>query len=103
MCSNVILPASLVGIFEALLSSAATTINEDVGNPSWQSRADFYITSILSSLPWGGAELVEVSCVWSILVWCKRGVGRLYLTGQLHQDVKSLVLVNSIKFVMESV
>ncbi|ONK68418.1 uncharacterized protein A4U43_C05F11300 [Asparagus officinalis] len=59
MCSNVILPGSLVGIFETLLSSAATTIDVDNGNPSWQSRADFYVTCILSSLPWGGAELVE--------------------------------------------
>lgn len=60
MCSNVVQPGSLVGIFETLLSAAATTIDEDSGNPSWQSSADFYIICILSSLPWGGAELVEV-------------------------------------------
>ncbi|ONK62902.1 uncharacterized protein A4U43_C07F9310 [Asparagus officinalis] len=60
MCSNVVQPDSLVGIFEILLSSAATTIDDDNGNPSWQSRADFYVTCILSSLPWGVAELIEV-------------------------------------------
>ncbi|KAJ6803538.1 nuclear cap-binding protein subunit 1-like [Iris pallida] len=59
MCSNVILPGSIIETYEALLSSAATTLDEDTGNPSWQSRADFYVSCILSSLPWGGAELVE--------------------------------------------
>lgn len=48
-------------IFESLLSSAATTVDEEKGIPSWQARADFYITCILSCLPWGGAELVEVT------------------------------------------
>ncbi|KAG8386641.1 hypothetical protein BUALT_Bualt03G0169800 [Buddleja alternifolia] len=59
MCSKVLQPTSLVILFETLLSSAATTVDEDKGNPSWQSCADFYITCILSCLPWGGAELVE--------------------------------------------
>ncbi|KAL5565830.1 hypothetical protein UlMin_028994 [Ulmus minor] len=59
MCSKVIQPSSLVVVFETLLSSAATTIDDEKGNPSWQARADFYITCILSSLPWGGAELSE--------------------------------------------
>ncbi|XP_050368577.1 nuclear cap-binding protein subunit 1 [Argentina anserina] len=59
MCSNVLHPSSLVIVFETLLSSAATTVDEEKGNPSWQSRADFYITCILSCLPWGGAELIE--------------------------------------------
>lgn len=59
MCSKVIQPSSLVVIYEALLSSAATTVDEEKGNPSWQARADFYITCILASLPWGGFELVE--------------------------------------------
>ncbi|KAM2057771.1 hypothetical protein ACFX16_030420 [Malus domestica] len=59
MCSKVIHPSSLVVVFETLLSSAATTVDEEKGNPSWQSRADFYITCILSCLPWGGAELIE--------------------------------------------
>ncbi|XP_004291754.1 PREDICTED: nuclear cap-binding protein subunit 1 [Fragaria vesca subsp. vesca] len=59
MCSKVLHPSSLVIVFETLLSSAATTVDEDKGNPSWQSRADFYITCILSCLPWGGAELIE--------------------------------------------
>lgn len=59
MCSKVIQPSALVVIFESLLSSAATTVDEEKGIPSWQARADFYITCILSCLPWGGAELVE--------------------------------------------
>ncbi|XP_060966908.1 nuclear cap-binding protein subunit 1 isoform X2 [Cannabis sativa] len=59
MCSKVLQPSSLAVTFETLLSSAATTIDEEKGNPSWQARADFYIACILSCLPWGGAELVE--------------------------------------------
>lgn len=59
MCSKVLQPSSLVVLFETLLSSAATTVDDDKGNPSWQACADFYITCILSCLPWGGAELVE--------------------------------------------
>ncbi|KAG6682662.1 hypothetical protein I3842_13G154200 [Carya illinoinensis] len=59
MCSKVLQPSSLVVAFETLLSSAATTVDEEKGNPSWQACADFYITCILSCLPWGGAELVE--------------------------------------------
>ncbi|KAI4348377.1 hypothetical protein L6164_009108 [Bauhinia variegata] len=59
MCSKVLQPGSLVVVFETLLSSAATTVDEEKGNPSWQPCADFYITCILSCLPWGGAELVE--------------------------------------------
>ncbi|XP_047329435.1 nuclear cap-binding protein subunit 1-like [Impatiens glandulifera] len=59
MCNNVLQPSSLVVVYETLLSSAAITIDEEKGNPSWQARADFYIACILSSLPWGGAELVE--------------------------------------------
>lgn len=61
MCSKVIQPSALVVIFECLLSSSATTVDEEKGIPSWQARADFYITCILSCLPWGGAELVEVT------------------------------------------
>ncbi|XP_028761163.1 nuclear cap-binding protein subunit 1 [Neltuma alba] len=59
MCSKVLQPSSLVVVFETLLSSAATTVDDEKGNPSWQPCADFYITCILSCLPWGGAELVE--------------------------------------------
>ncbi|KAL6975042.1 Nucleic acid dioxygenase ALKBH1 [Sarracenia purpurea var. burkii] len=59
MCSKVLQPSSLVVVYETLLSSAATTVDEEKGNPSWQARADFYITCILVCLPWGGAELVE--------------------------------------------
>ncbi|OVA14213.1 MIF4G-like [Macleaya cordata] len=59
MCSKVVQPASVVVVFETLLSSAATTVDDETGNPSWQARADFYIRCILSSLPWGGAELIE--------------------------------------------
>ncbi|CAH9076279.1 unnamed protein product [Cuscuta europaea] len=59
MCSKVIHSSSLVVVFETLLSSAATTVDEEKGNPSWQARADFYIMCILACLPWGGAELVE--------------------------------------------
>ncbi|KAI8020685.1 Nuclear cap-binding protein subunit 1 [Camellia lanceoleosa] len=59
MCSKVLQPSSLVVVYETLLSSAATTVDEERGNPSWQACADFYITCILSCLPWGGAELVE--------------------------------------------
>lgn len=59
MCSKVLQPSSLVVVFETLLSSAATTVDEEKGNPSWQARADFYIICILSCLPWGGAELSE--------------------------------------------
>ncbi|KAI7750295.1 hypothetical protein M8C21_005816 [Ambrosia artemisiifolia] len=59
MCSKVIQPSSLVVIFETLLSTAATIVDDEKGNPSWQARADFYITCILSCLPWSGSELVE--------------------------------------------
>ncbi|KAF8087926.1 hypothetical protein N665_0560s0004 [Sinapis alba] len=60
LCSKVIQPASLIIVFETLLSSAATTVDEEKGNPSWQAQVDFYIICILSSLPWGGAELAEL-------------------------------------------
>ncbi|KAK1556319.1 hypothetical protein Q3G72_002673 [Acer saccharum] len=59
MCSKVLQPGSLVVVFETLLSSAATIVDEEKGNPSWQACGDFYVTCILSCLPWGGAELVE--------------------------------------------
>ncbi|CAD5318429.1 unnamed protein product [Arabidopsis thaliana] len=59
LCSKVIQPASLIVVFETLLSSAATTVDEEKGNPSWQPQADFYVICILSSLPWGGSELAE--------------------------------------------
>ncbi|CAK9165650.1 unnamed protein product [Ilex paraguariensis] len=59
MCSKVLPPSSLVDVFDTFISSAATTVDEEKGNPSWQACADFYITCILSCLPWGGAELVE--------------------------------------------
>ncbi|XP_037491219.1 nuclear cap-binding protein subunit 1 [Jatropha curcas] len=59
MCSKVLQPTALVVVFETLLSSAATTVDEEKGNPSWQARGDFYVTCILSCLPWGGSELVE--------------------------------------------
>ncbi|KAL8151569.1 hypothetical protein V2J09_021377 [Rumex salicifolius] len=59
MCSKVLQPVALVVIFETLLSSAATTVDEEKGNPAWQACADFYITCILSCLPWGGLELSE--------------------------------------------
>ena len=47
-------------VFETFISSAATTVDEEAGNPAWQSRADFYVICILSCLPWCGAELFEV-------------------------------------------
>lgn len=59
MCSKVLQPGSLGVVFETLLSSAATTVDEEKGNPAWQARGDFYVTCILSCLPWGGAELTE--------------------------------------------
>ncbi|TYJ02749.1 hypothetical protein E1A91_A13G250700v1 [Gossypium mustelinum] len=59
MCSKVLQPTSLVVVFETLLSSAAITVDEEKGNPSWQARADFYVICILSCLPLGGAELAE--------------------------------------------
>ncbi|KAJ9164313.1 hypothetical protein P3X46_023908 [Hevea brasiliensis] len=59
MCSKVLQPVSLVVVFETLLSSAATTVDEEKGNPSWQARGDFYVACILSCLPWGGSEFFE--------------------------------------------
>ncbi|KAL5209716.1 hypothetical protein ABZP36_005339 [Zizania latifolia] len=58
-CSKVVLPNSIIETFETLLSSAATILDEETGNPSWQPRADFYVYCILASLPWGGSELIE--------------------------------------------
>ena len=60
MSNNVIPPASFVEVLETLLSSAAMTVDDDKGNPAWQSRADFYIFCIMASLPWAGLELLEV-------------------------------------------
>ena len=60
MCCKVVQPSALLVVFETLLSSAATIVDEEKGNPSWQACADFYITCILSCLPWGGSELIEV-------------------------------------------
>ncbi|KAL1823044.1 hypothetical protein ACET3Z_009822 [Daucus carota] len=59
MCCKVVQPSALLVVFETLLSSAATIVDEEKGNPSWQACADFYITCILSCLPWGGSELIE--------------------------------------------
>ncbi|KAK1393168.1 nuclear cap-binding protein subunit 1 [Heracleum sosnowskyi] len=59
MCCKVVQPSALFVVFETLLSSAATIVDEEKGNPSWQACADFYITCILSCLPWGGSELIE--------------------------------------------
>lgn len=70
MCSKVLQPSSIVEVFETLLSSAATTVDEEKGNPSWQARADFYITCILSCLPWGVAELFEVLYFGIKLIGC---------------------------------
>lgn len=67
MCSKVLQPSSLVVVFETLLSSAATTVDEEKGNPAWQAQADFYIACILSCLPWGGAELSEVQTFRSLI------------------------------------
>ncbi|KAG0594688.1 hypothetical protein M758_UG099900 [Ceratodon purpureus] len=59
MCNSVVSPAGLIELYEALVSSAAMTVDEDGGNPAWQARADFYVFCILASLPWGGVELSE--------------------------------------------
>lgn len=59
MCSNVLMPGSVIELFESLLSSAATIVDEETGNPAWQPCADFYISCVLSSLPWCAAELAE--------------------------------------------
>ncbi|KAK1367306.1 nuclear cap-binding protein subunit 1 [Heracleum sosnowskyi] len=59
MCCKVVQPSALLVVFETLLSSAATIVDEEKGNPSWQACADFYVTCILSCLPWGGSELIE--------------------------------------------
>lgn len=61
MCSKVVVPTSIIETFETLLSSAATILDEETGNPSWQPCADFYVYCILASLPWGGPELFEVT------------------------------------------
>ncbi|KAL8126640.1 hypothetical protein AgCh_013771, partial [Apium graveolens] len=59
MCCKVVQPTALLVVFETLLSSAATLVDEEKGISSWQACADFYITCILSCLPWGGSELIE--------------------------------------------
>lgn len=79
MCSKALQPSSLVVVFETFLSSAATTVDEEKGNPSWQPCADFYITCILSCLPWGGAELMEVKFLFLTLFFKKH---QKTLTGQ---------------------
>jgi nuclear cap-binding protein subunit 1 len=61
MCSKVVSPNSIIEMFETLLSSAATILDEETGNLSWQPLADFYVYCILASLPWGGQELFEVT------------------------------------------
>ena len=84
MCSKVLQPGSLVVVFETLLSSAATIVDEEKGNPSWQACGDFYVTCILSCLPWGGAELVEV-----MLICCLMD-NLLDLSGMIDFSVGSL-------------
>ncbi|KAH7278662.1 hypothetical protein KP509_38G051300 [Ceratopteris richardii] len=59
MSNNVIAPASLVEVLETLLSLAATTIDDEKGNPAWQPKADFHVFCIMASLPWAGIELLE--------------------------------------------
>eukprot|EP00250_Pteridium_aquilinum_P015137 c22401_g1_i1 orf=764-3292(-) len=59
MSNNVIPAASFVELLETLLSSAATTVDDEKGNPAWQPRADFYVFCIMASLPWAGIELLE--------------------------------------------
>ncbi|KAK1385426.1 hypothetical protein POM88_023161 [Heracleum sosnowskyi] len=59
MCCKVVQPSALLVVFETLLSSVATIVDEEKRNPSWQACADFYVTCILSCLPWGGSELIE--------------------------------------------
>lgn len=60
MCSKVLLPGSIIEVFEKLLSFASKVVDDEGENP-WQSCANFYVTCILSCLPWGGAELSEVT------------------------------------------
>lgn len=84
MCSKVVQPSSLVVVFETLLSSAATIVDDEKGNPAWQARADFYITCILSCLPWGGAELGEVYFLLLFL---------LYFGAQIFQELLQQFLI----------
>lgn len=52
-CNSVASPASLIELYEVLISSAAIMVNEDgASNLAWQAQAEFYVFCILVSLPW---------------------------------------------------
>lgn len=96
MCSNVVAPGSVIDVFEMLVSSAATTVDEERGNPSWQPRADFYVSCILGSLPWGGLELAEVN-----ILFISRQSHRCFLTF-VHSFLYKKYIFISIELLLSS-
>lgn len=61
--SNVVEPAGVLALYDALLASAVETVDNTSGasQSAWQPRADFFVFCLLASLPFGALDLHQKS------------------------------------------